>query len=188
MTTTTTVRTAATLAHQLPGRIHTTCTELNNRLHNLDSYPPTASGANPDRITGGGTAYSPVEQTVIARLEGNYDRDPGGRLIRDNGKLVHINGPQADLEELADLANTLLHIVNLLHRKCDQVTGKVTRADIDRLRCKGTGDADGATCTQLYDPRRTDGRCVDCGPKVDARTRRESDARRARRYADTNRR
>ena len=158
------MRTAATLAILLPDRVASAIRELHDHADTMDGYPSTASGADTG-ITSASTSSS-TERAALDRMAGRL-------LRRSDGTMERLSGPTADLEEIADLVGCLVHVVGMLHRKCDAIGGGVTKADVSRLRCVGTGDVDGAACGQLFDPTRSDGRCIDCGRNIDTAKRRE---------------
>ena len=143
----------------------------------LDGYPSIASGADTGRPSH--SEDSIVLRTVQARTARN----------RTDTRAV---GPTAKLDELLDLMQATNHAASLVIKELNRHAAHLTRSDIDRLRCIGTGGPDGATCTQIRAPRRDengtlrdDGRCIDCGRTHDTEERRkreESDARRVRRH------
>lgn len=153
--------------------------QITRETGELDGYPTVASGADTGR--GGHTEDSIVDRTVQARLARNRT---------DSVAL----GPTAKLDELMDFIVTANRALDLLVKECDRHAPGLTRTDVDRLRCIGTGNPDGATCTQIATPRPhpngnsslvDDGRCIDCGRAHDAEERRrreESNARRIRKH------
>lgn len=163
-----------TLATALPLALD----HLRLKLDTIDGYPTTASGANINTGGHGDTEHTSTEAAALARIHTN----------NDNNAI----GAQAVLDELADYLNASIlgakHALNIAHK---HAAGH-THTDRHRLRCKGTTDAEGATCTQWACPRPdghggviNDDRCLDCGNTVDKREvqrRAESDARRARRH------
>jgi len=154
--------------------------QITRETGELDGYPSIASGADTGR--GGHSEDSVVDRTVQARL------------ARNKADSVAL-GPTAKLDELLDLLVTANRALDLLVKECDRHAPGLTRSDIDRLRCIGTGNPDGATCTQIATPRPhpngngsliDDGRCLDCGRTHDAeeRARQEQAAEERRRRAE----
>jgi hypothetical protein len=187
-----------TLTHRtmtLRARLNPTLEHLAGQLTLFDGYPTTASGA--DSQPGGQRTIAvkhwdhgteAIDHVPVTSVE-----DAAIRRIDKTGDFT--NGPQAALDELADYLTTANKALDVLIRECERHTPGLTASDIDRLRCIGTGEPDGATCTQIHTPRRVnditvdDGRCIRCGPIWDKREterKRESDERRARRHKNKN--
>lgn len=123
------------------------------RLDDLDGYPATASGA--DTGPRGSSDTSSTERVTLARL-GDLKR-PGVVQLRD------------DLEERLLIACTAVREALAI---MDRFTGAapLTPAERHRLRCIGTGDAEGAGCGQWAV---IDGRCIDCNRTIKAERERK---------------
>ncbi len=127
-------------------RLNPTLTHLTDQLDQLDGYPTTASGT--DHQPRGTNTLTPTEAAASARLgdlEARTRYRPGPSIILD------------DLNEYLVMAHTgITRALDL----CEQhAPNTVTATDLDRLRCIGTGNAEGATCTQWAVKA---GRCIDC--------------------------
>jgi hypothetical protein len=109
-----------------------------------------------------------VEACVFQRLE--------------EGTHARRRGAVANLDRIADLAQTLRHVSKLLLVELENNAGTVTAADLEALRCKGWGGKTKCPDGAFGDARRADNRCLSCGPAEDERRQRESDLRRARRH------
>ena len=168
MTTPRTIRARVTTARinltHLEARIAAALDALTAEERDHDGYPTSASGA--DRGPGGGglviavdgdrVPVTSVEHAVLTRHRGTFP-----------------------LDELDDLVRTAAHALDLAVNFCLRHTPGVTAADLSRLRCAGDDTPTGASCTQLADPRRTDGLCIDCGRRVDSDARRRRKRRTA---------
>lgn len=148
---------------------------LELKLRVADGYPSTASGSDVGGGSTGTSEHSSTEQAVLTRL-GHNDRDDAAI------------GAQAVLDEIADYLHAATlgagHALKLVN---NQAVGHA-HADRHRLRCRGTEDAQGATCEQWACPRPNpdgtgntikDGRCLDCGAYIDRQTAEREAARRA---------
>jgi hypothetical protein len=178
------IGTAHTLAAVIAAKLTPALAHLSNELDALDGYPATASGADTGpRGTGPtNTATDPHDDT-----------DPGPipvpvtavesivfRRLQDANHARH-RGATTNLETIADLAHTYRHITRLLLVELENNAGTVTAADLEALRCKGWGGKLKCPDAAFADARRTDNRCLNCGPAEDTRKMREEQLRRDRR-------
>jgi hypothetical protein len=99
----------------------------------------------------------------------------------EDGTHARRRGAVANLDRIADLAQTLRHVSKLLLVELENNAGTVTAADLEALRCKGWGGKLKCPHTAFADARRTDNRCLSCGPAEDERRAREHQQRRLRR-------
>jgi hypothetical protein len=178
------VRAARLLAPVIEAKLPPALAHLDDELDALDGYPATASGADTGPRGGGPTirvadvndeddpgvvpvAVTSVEACVFQRLE--------------DGTHARRRGAVANLDRIADLAQTLRHVSKLLLVELENNAGTVTAADLEALRCKGWGGKLKCPHTAFADARRTDNRCLSCGPAEDERRAREHQQRRLRR-------
>jgi hypothetical protein len=180
------IRTARMLAPVIQAKLPPALAHLDDELDALDGYPITASGADTGPRGGGPT---------IRVADENDEDDPGPVPIAvtsveacvfqrlEDGNHARRRGAVANLDRIADLAQTLRHVSNLLLVELENNAGTVTAADLEALRCKGWGGKLKCPDGSFADARRSDNRCLACGPAEDERRQRESDLRRARRHA-----
>ena len=157
----------AELTDVVRARIDPTLQHLAGQLSILDGYPTTASGA--DRQPGG-------QRTIL--VDGDHVPVTGVeavalRRLEHTGSFAR--GPIAALDELDEYLTTAITALGVVIRECERHTA-IFGADMSRHRCIGTGDAQGATCTQIACPRPhidgsgqtvNDHRCLDCGRTFD---------------------
>jgi hypothetical protein len=145
-------------------------------LHDVfDGYPATASGADTGPRGGGPTIRVDGDEVPVTGVEHHVFR----RLA--DGSHARHRGPTSNLETIADLAQTLRHVSRLLLVELENNAGTVTQADLEALRCKGWGGKTRCPDQAFADARRTDNRCLACGPAEDERRMREEQLRRDRR-------
>lgn len=147
------IKVAQLLLTALAARIDDTLRTITAHLDTLDGWPAGGNGGP------SGTRASSTTEAAALRRIGPTGTDP--------------------LDELGDWTATLVRALRGAHEQCDRWAPKLTENELRRLRCVGTGDADGAQCTNWADTvARTDGRCHECGPRVDRR--KAEDAKRKR--------
>lgn len=149
--------------HAITDRLPRTLAAIAQAATLHDGYPSTASGA--DTGPHGHSDTSSTERAVLHRL--HEPDDPKKRP-----------GPIVDAWQIDDFLQSIETALRNIHAICDRHTQPLTPADLERLRCIGTGDHEGASCTQYADPNRRDGRCTRCGPTHDRTQKANYDRRR----------
>jgi hypothetical protein len=161
------VRAASIGVSTLTQRVDAALANIKAERDALDGFKSTASGA--DVGPRGNSNTSSTERAAIARLSGK-------------GEWTEVTTPY---EVFGDLTTALTHIIDLIHNECNHWTKTRTleeEAVLNSLRCIGTGNPDGSTCTQFATDARSDGRCLDCGPKWDAAKKADKARRERLRY------
>jgi hypothetical protein len=117
--------------------------------------------------------------------------DPAARVTLE---LAEIDNHRTAIRDALATANIA---INLLDEACRDALGHQARRDPkdteSKPRCIGDNTAAGATCWQIPAPRRDhgsnqtvdDGRCLDCGQRVDERRRAKAEHERKTRLASS---
>lgn len=124
----------------------TAITNIRARIHQQTPYPP--SSGSDIRV------HTSLGDSIVERTLGQTE-----------ALTEHI-------DDIDEHINALFDVIRNAHKLCRPWINQLDYTDLDKQRCIGTGDGQGAPCTQWAAPDKH-GRCLDCHRHVKARRQRQ---------------